>query len=75
MRRQGGRRLIGRTIVDVDIRPVWDAERGRYTTDPVLYLDNGARVTFNVEETGSGSDYGIRLHYWRPHKKDKKAQP
>lgn len=55
------RDLIGRTIVDVE----WRAFRARpqdksdrkMAHDPVLILDNGARVHFMTEETDVG-EYG-----------------
>lgn len=56
------RQLVGRTIVAVDFRlfraddhspPTWAA-------DPVLTLDNGARVQFVTQETEQGR-YGTQI--------------
>ena len=51
--------LIGRKIVSVEWRYFSDGKGGR-TTDPVLVLDNGRRVFFNVQETDVG-EYGVRI--------------
>jgi hypothetical protein len=53
--------LIGRTIVDVD----WGwfgtgLSHHPRTTDPVLTLDNGRRLSFTVCETEVG-EYGIEM--------------
>lgn len=61
--RCAARRLVGRTIVAVDLRP-FDAgsdESPRGTTfAPVLTLDDGTRVRFVVDET-EGSEYGVTV--------------
>ena len=60
------RRLVGRKIVDVRLRR-FAAGGGRgWTYDPVLVLDNGATVTFTVDELESASDYGITPNYYLP---------
>jgi hypothetical protein len=62
------RELIGRTIVDVEWRP-FRAQPG--TADrtvayqPVLTLDNGARVYFRTQETDVG-EYGTLISATRP---------
>ncbi len=43
------RLLVGRTIVAVDLRPYSDG-RGGKAYRPVFTLDNGATVTFEVQE-------------------------
>lgn len=60
------RLLVGRTIVAFDARP-FDDPNG-ICHDPVIVLDNGARVSFVVEETDYGGDYGI-LPIYTPRKK------
>lgn len=56
------RQLIGRTIVNVEMRPFPKGDgRTGVTYDPVLTLDNGRRLYFKVEETENGIQiYGIR---------------
>lgn len=53
--------LVGRTIVAFDRRP-FDDGRGSLAYDPVLVLDNGAHVTFIVQETEAGT-YGVAPCY------------
>lgn len=59
------RDLIGRTITAVDWRqfPRGGDRRG-VAHDPVLTLDNGAKVTFSTEETEG--EYGTRVQVERP---------
>lgn len=53
------RRLVGRRIVDVKLNR-FNAGGGRgWTYDPVIVLDNGAELSFVVDEIESASDYGI----------------
>lgn len=66
------RLLVGRTIVAVDLRPADDCDvtgkkLGVYY-DPIFTLDNGARVTFHVQEIDCGDGYGVMPRY---HKKEK----
>ena len=61
------RRVIGRKIVDVDLRPFqsdprYPAERAH---DVIFTLDNGAQISFVVEETEVG-EYGICPCYRKP---------
>lgn len=61
------RLLVGRKIVAVEMgsfpdRDI-DGKTLRICHDPVLVLDNGARVHFVVEETDQGDHYGIRPCY------------
>lgn len=61
------RLLVGRTIVAVDLQPFDDCDSaGRKVKtcyDPRLVLDNGARVTFMVDEIDCGDGYGVRPLY------------
>lgn len=64
------RLLVGRTIAAVELNPFEDVMVSglrlgtRY--DPVIVLDNGARVRFVVEEIDSGACYGVRPCYDAP---------
>jgi hypothetical protein len=51
--------LIGRTIVQVDLRPFPDG-RGGTAHDPVLTLDDGKQLRFWTEETDVGA-YGTTI--------------
>jgi hypothetical protein len=52
-------RLVGRRIVDVKLNR-FSAGGGRgWTYNPVLVLDNGAVVSFSVDEIESAAGYGI----------------
>jgi hypothetical protein len=67
------RLLVGRTIVAVDLRPFSAeiaGEPGVMAHDPILTLDNGARITFLTEETECGS-YGVKPLY---HPKPKRTR-
>lgn len=56
------RLLVGRTIVAVDLRPYPDGRGGR-AYNPVLTLDNGATVTFEVQDTDvHGELDGLPFH-------------
>lgn len=56
--RANKRHLIGRVIVDVEMRPFKHFDKGGPTChNPALILDNGRRVFFVTEETG-GPEYG-----------------
>jgi hypothetical protein len=57
------RLLKGRKIVDVELRR-FEGEPGRRSTDPILTLDNGARLSFVVRETGA--EYGVEIIYHAP---------
>ncbi len=66
------RLLVGRKIVAVDLRPEDDCsvdgkKLGVYY-QPIFTLDNGARVTFLVQEIDCGAEYGVMPRY---HKKEK----
>ena len=57
-------RLIGLTIVAIDLRP-FDANMDSSTDrprafNPILTLSDGSRVTFLVQETEVG-DYGVEI--------------
>ena len=58
------KRLIGRTIVAVDLRSHWESrDSGKQRTlmhDPVLTLDDRSQVSFAVEEHPEGAGYGIK---------------
>jgi hypothetical protein len=65
------RDLIGRKIVAVEWnrhRADDDPKSSRYrdwVTDPVLVLDNGARIYFTTQETELGF-YGVRINLHAP---------
>lgn len=60
------RRLVGRRIVDVRLNR-FSAGGGRgWTYHPEFILDNGAVVTFSVDEIESASDYGVTPFYHPP---------
>lgn len=62
MTRATARLLVGRRIVAFDLRP-FDGGPGRGTHyDPVLTLDNGAKLAFSATETDVG-EYGIDPSY------------
>lgn len=67
--RMNKRWLIGRTIVDVELNPFSDG-RGSIAHDPVITLDNGAKLAFQTEETDD-LDYGVNIIYIPPTKKRK----
>ncbi len=58
------RLLKGRMIADYRARPEHDS-LGRIYHDPVITLDNGATLTFSVEETNAGC-YGVAVTYHSP---------
>jgi hypothetical protein len=54
--------LIGRTIVDVDWRRFATRKKDApFTTNPILILDNGRKLYFNVQETEIG-EYGVEIN-------------
>ena len=55
------RRLVGRTIVSVDLR-TYEDENGQVMFDPILCLDDGSVFYLTVQEDYRGADYGIALH-------------
>jgi hypothetical protein len=57
------RTLVGRTIVGFEQRPFSNG-RGGYTTNPVIRLDDGTELTFDVDETEQ-LEYGVRIRRWR----------
>lgn len=60
MKRATAKQLVGRRIVAVDFRP-FPTGRGRgRATNPVITLDDGSVLTFEVEET-EGLDYGVEI--------------
>lgn len=52
------RRLRGRRLVAVRLRPFDDGRGGR-TYDPVFEFEGGVTVTFVVGETEYGCEYGV----------------
>lgn len=62
MRSPNKRELVGRTIVDFDLRP-WSDKAGRYT-DPLITLDDGSRLHFTTQETESG-EYGVAIRRFK----------
>lgn len=62
------RRVVGRKIVDVRLNR-FSAGGGRgWSYDPVFVLDNGAEISFVVDEIESASDYGVTPHITTPTK-------
>jgi hypothetical protein len=59
------RLLVGRTITSVELH-TRRTEQGQIH-DPVITLDNGAKVFFVVQETDE-MEYGIRPLYLKPRK-------
>lgn len=57
-------KLLGRRIRGVFLRPFPDG-RGGEAYNPSLLLDDGARLTFSVQETESG-EYGVTIDYQDP---------
>lgn len=57
-RMPSARELIGRKIVGFDANP-FDDGRGSKAHDPHIWLDDGSRLRFVVEELDSGGDYGV----------------
>lgn len=70
------RLLVGRKIVAVNLRPfrdeTVDGKLIKVSYEPVFTLDNGARVTFIVDEIDCGDGYGVRPQY---HKKHRTTEP
>jgi hypothetical protein len=58
MTRWDKRRVIGRRIVDVELRAFPNGKGGQ-TFNPQIILDNGRALRFIVEETEVG-EYGVR---------------
>lgn len=66
------RLLVGRTITGFDTRKFRADRHGTvragtamWAHNPIITLDNGATLTFSVEETEHG-DYGVRVFYSKP---------
>jgi hypothetical protein len=66
MKIANARLLVGRKIVGFELQGARDKSRGVMLYAPVITLDNGARVSFTVQE--GEDDYGIDPTYW-PKKK------
>jgi hypothetical protein len=56
------RLLVGRTITAFHLNSFSDGKGGT-AHNPVLYLDNGAKLAFSTEETEVG-EYGVTPLYW-----------
>ncbi len=54
--------LKGRVIQEIRLQRWSDKVRGITAYDPVIVLDNGAMISFSVQETESG-EYGIKPNY------------
>lgn len=56
-------KLVGRTIVKVDLDPSWESAEGggnrRRMHSPRFTLDDGAVLFFVVEEHPEGGEYGV----------------
>lgn len=61
MRNATAKLLVGRRIVGFRHNP-WSDGRGGTAHNPVIELDNGAVLTFTVEETDCG-EYGVCCSY------------
>ena len=63
-------RLVGRTIVAVELNATWETDIGSHTRvkmhDPTITLDDGSRLRFVVEEHPSGDGYGVHPVHVRP---------
>lgn len=59
--RETARRLAGRTIARVILRPFAEANGGGAATDPVIVFTDGTRLGFMVRETED--EYGVDLVY------------
>lgn len=57
------KRLVGRTIVAVDLDADWAGEGHSRVLmhDPTITLDDGSRLRFVVEEAPDGGEYGVDL--------------
>lgn len=68
------RLLVGRKIVAVDLQPFDDCDvtgkKIKTSYEPRITLDNGAVLTFTVDEIDCGDGYGVYPNY---HPKKKKA--
>lgn len=56
---EANKRLRGRRIVKVLLRPFNDELRGT-ATDPLIVLDDGTTLSFLTQETDVG-EYGVKL--------------
>lgn len=56
---EANKRLRGRRIVKVLLRPFNDELRGT-VTDPLIVLDDGTTLSFLTQETDVG-EYGVKL--------------
>lgn len=58
--------IIGRRIVGVEMNPFPARDlNNTMAHDPVITLDNGAKLRFMTEETQT-DDYGVRILYVKP---------
>lgn len=62
------KRVMGRTIREVVLRRYRDRQRGRVIYEPTLVLDNGAELSFQVQESDIGI-YGVSMHLYVDKKK------
>lgn len=56
--------LVGRRITGIKLNRSYDKTRKQWITNPVLTLDNGKSLRFNVQETDendTGYTYGVEL--------------
>jgi len=65
--REINRALRGRKVVNVRLNPFTGFD-GRKATAPVIYFDDGTRLYFTTQETGSeyGTQLGIARDIGRP---------
>lgn len=67
MKAREAKRLVGRTIVAVDLQATWEGDGPNRVRmhKPRITLDDGSVLTFLVEEHPDGAAYGVDLEHWR----------
>ena len=58
-------KIVGRKIVEFKLQP-FDDGRGGIAYDPIITLDDGSFLAFDVIETEVGECYGIRPMHHNP---------
>ena len=71
------KRLIGRTIVAVDLDATWEGEglHRRRMHSPRVFLDDGSQLYFVVEEHPDGGEYGVDIGITRSRKSGPRCKP
>ena len=77
MKPSEAKRLIGRTIVAVDLRSSWEGKGGARTLmhDPIIRFDDGSVMMFMGQEHPDGGELGVGLIYARARPAAKPARP